>query len=264
MGDEIVFQEGDDGVATLRVNRPGARNALNWAAQEQFAEVVTAVSQDPTIRVLIITGTGDKAFVSGGDLKELEGHPEADAGARLNRIMGAALAQLTALPIPVIAAVNGDAFGGGCEILTACDLRIAAAHARFSFAQVKVGLTTGWGGAGRLVRLIGQSAAMELLLTARLIDAPEARRLGLVQRVIPAGESVKVAAQAWATELAALPRRALASTKALVHAASHSSLAETYRQETRLFTKLWASPDHLEALAAFRQKRPPRFNRGEE
>jgi enoyl-CoA hydratase/carnithine racemase len=194
-------------------------------------------------------------------LKELESSPEPEAGVRLNRIMGTALARLTQLPIPVIAAVNGDAFGGGCEILTACDLRLAAAQARFSFAQVKVGLTTGWGGTGRLARLIGQSAAMELLLTARLIDAPEARRLGLVQRIVPAGASVQDAAAAWAAELAALPREALASTKALVHAAAHSSLAVADRQETKLFTQLWASPDHLEALTAFRQKRPPRFNR---
>ncbi|MCA9936651.1 MAG: enoyl-CoA hydratase/isomerase family protein [Anaerolineales bacterium] len=260
MTDGIHFHVDDNGLAVLQVQRPQARNALNWAAQEAFATAVSTAARTPHIRVLLITGDGDKAFVAGGDLIELGAHPESEAGARLNRIMGTALARLTELPIPVIAAANGDAFGGGCEILTACDLRLAAAHARFSFAQVKVGLTTGWGGAGRLVRLIGQSRAMELLLTGRLIDAAEAHRLGLVHRVVPAGESVQDAARAWAEELITLPRHALASMKALVHVASHSTLVETYWQETKLFTQLWASPDHLEALNAFREKRPSRFN----
>lgn len=258
--DGIEFHVEEKGLAILRVNRPGARNALNWAAQEAFAAAVTAVSQAAAIRALIITGAGDKAFVAGGDLKELRAHPEPEAGARLNRVMGTALAQLTELPIPVIAAVNGDAFGGGCEILTACDLRLAAAHARFSFAQVKVGLTSGWGGTGRLVRLIGQSRAMELLLTARLIDAAEAHRLGLIHRLAPAGEDALQTARAWAAELLTLPQQALAFTKELVQTASHATLVETYWQETKLFTKLWASPDHLEALTAFREKRPPIFN----
>ncbi|MCB8967325.1 MAG: enoyl-CoA hydratase/isomerase family protein [Ardenticatenaceae bacterium] len=266
MNDGIEFHVEDSGLAILRVNRPDARNALNWAAQEAFAAAVmrvaqTAVSPDPAIRALIITGTGDKAFVAGGDLKELRAYPEPEAGARLNRIMGTALAQLTELPMPVIAAVNGDAFGGGCEILTACDLRLAAAHAHFSFAQVKVSLTTGWGGTGRLVRLIGQSRAMELLLTARLIDTEEAYRLGLIHRIVPAADDVLQMARAWAAELIALPQQALAFTKELVHTASHATLVETYWQETKLFTKLWASPNHLEALAAFREKRPAVFNK---
>lgn len=250
----------DNGLALLQVDRPEARNALNWAAQEAFAAAVTAVAQSPLARALIITGSGDKAFVAGGDLKELAEHPTPEAGARLNRVMGTALAQLTELPIPVIAAVNGDAFGGGCEILTACDLRLAAPHARFSFAQVKVGLTSGWGGTGRLVRLIGQSHAMELLLTGRLIDAPEALRLGLIHRIAPADTPLRQTAVAWANELINLPRHALAATKALVHTAGHATLVETYWQESKLFANLWAAPDHLEALAAFREKRPPQFN----
>lgn len=260
MTTEIDLHVETDGLAVLQVNRPEARNALNWRAQEAFAAAVTAVSHHPDVRALIITGSGDKAFVSGGDLKELADHPEPAAGVRLNRIMGTALAELAELPIPVLAAVNGDAFGGGCEILTACDLRLAAAQARFSFAQVRVGLTSGWGGTGRLVRLIGQSHAMELLLTGRLIDAEEAHRLGLVHRIVPSGEPVLDVASAWARELLALPRQALAATKALVHTAGQSSLVETYWEESKLFTTLWASPNHLEALAAFRDKRPAQFN----
>ena len=127
MNNEIILTQ-QGGIATLRVNRPEARNALNWTAQAAFAAAVAQVAGDTAVRVLIITGTGDKAFVSGGDLKELSQHPEREAGERLNRVMRDALGQLTRLPIPVIAAVNGDAFGGGCEILTACELRLAASR----------------------------------------------------------------------------------------------------------------------------------------
>lgn len=257
----ILFDMDAQGIATLRVNRPAARNALNWEAQERFAAAVTAVAAAPAARALIITGSGDRSFVSGGDLKELSAHPETAAGERLNRVMGEALAQLTALPVPVIAAVNGDAFGGGCEIVTACDLRLARATARFSFAQVKVGLTTGWGGAGRLVRLLGQSHALELLLTARLFDAAEAQRLGLIHRLVGADEDVVAAARAWAAQLVALPRQALAAMKALVYAAGHLPLPKVQQVETQLFRDLWATPDHLEALAAFAEKRRPVFNR---
>ncbi len=260
MSKEIEFHV-ENKVATLRVNRPKARNALNWSAQTQFAECVTAVSRDATIRILIITGTGSKAFVAGGDIKELSRHPEPDAAIRLNQIMRQALLQLTELPIPVIAAINGDAFGGGCEILTACDLRIAVPHARFGFAQVKNGLTTGWGGTGRLVYLLGQSRALELLLTARLLDVTEAKQIGFIHRVVPTDQDLDTAVSAWGNELMQLPQTALAATKTLTHAASHLSLSETNNLETELFVGLWPHPDHLKAMQAFVEKRPSRFNR---
>ena len=258
MTDEIVYQVKEN-IAIIRINRPEVRNALNWAAQEQFAAAVTAVSQNQSIRVLIITGTGRQAFVAGGDLKELSQNPDSAAGERLNRIMGQALTQLTNLPLPVMAAINGDAFGGGCEILTACDLRIAAAHARFSFAQVKVGLTTGWGGTARLGRLISQSRAAELLLTARTFDAQEAQHLGLIHRILPVNGDLLTAARAWAAELAQLPQTALATTKELLLKSAHLSLRESYEIEKEGFRQLWAQPDHLEALAAFKEKRNPIF-----
>jgi enoyl-CoA hydratase len=256
----IEFHTDDKGVAILRVNRPTRRNALNWETQEAFAEAVTAVSQTPSTRLLIITGTGDKAFVSGGDLKELSNHPETSAGQRLYRVMGDALTQLTQLPIPVIGAVNGDAFGGGCEILTACDLRMAVPQVRFSFAQVRNGLTTGWGGTGRLVRLIGHSRAMELLLTGRVFGVAEAQQMGLIHRVLEEGEDVMTAVHAWANELISLPRATLAALKELVYTASSTSLAATKEHENELFTQLYSHSDHLEALQAFAEKRKPVFN----
>jgi enoyl-CoA hydratase len=260
MNASIDYYPASPGIAVLRINRPGARNALDWAAQDAFAAAVRRATADDTLRALILTGAGDKAFVSGGDLKELLDHPEPDAAQRLNRVMSAALSDLIALPVPVIAAVNGDAIGGGCEILTACDLRLAVPSARFAFRQVQNGLTTGWGGTGRLVELLGQSRAMELLLTGRLLDAHAALQVGLIHRVVRPDEDVLGAALAWAAELAALPRRALAATKALVHAAGHLPPEETNRLETQLFINLWPSADHLEAMRAFSEKRPPAFN----
>jgi enoyl-CoA hydratase len=247
-------------IGLLRVNRPQARNALNWAAQEAFATAVNEAARNPDCRALIITGTGRQAFVAGGDLRELSHHPEAEAGERLNRIMGQALHRLTQLPIPTIAAVNGDAFGGGCEILTACDLRIARQDVRFCFAQAKNGLTTGWGGTGRLVALVGLSHALDLLLTARLFDAAEAHRLGLVHRLIDAETDVVAAAHDWATELLHLPQTAVAALKHLAYSATQLPSDRLAALETDLFVGLWQSPDHREALEAFNQKRPPRFN----
>jgi enoyl-CoA hydratase/carnithine racemase len=250
-------------IGLLRVNRPQARNALDWAAQEGFAAAVTTVAQTPACRALIITGTGRQAFVAGGDLKELSQHPEPEAGQRLNRVMSQALHRLTRLPIPTIAAVNGDAFGGGCEILTACDLRLARQGVRFCFAQAKNGLTTGWGGTGRLVALLGLSPALELLLTGRLFDADEARRLGLIHRLVATEADVVAAAHTWANELLDLPQAALAALKQLAYQVPHLTPDQLRGLEGELFTGLWHSPDHREALAAFKDKRRPNFNQGD-
>jgi enoyl-CoA hydratase/carnithine racemase len=251
----IVYEE-RDGIGVLRVNRPEARNALNWEAQDAFAATIAAAARNRTLRVLIITGTGP-AFISGGDLRELaESGP--GAGERLNRVMTAALAQMAGLPVPVIAAINGDAAGGGCEIIAACDLRLSVPEAQLRFVQVRVGLTTGWGGTARLVRLLGASRAMGLLLPGASISAAEAARIGLVHRLVPAGEPVLDAARAWAAQLATLPRDALAATKELVYAAAGGSAAESAERE--LFLQLWDRRDHHEAVAAFLEKRSPRFD----
>jgi enoyl-CoA hydratase len=258
MSDEIKFDT-DGQIAKITINRPKALNALNWTAQEQFAAAVTAVSENPAIRVLIITGSGYRAFVAGGDLKELSQHPDRAGGERLNRVMTGALTQLTQLPIPVIAAINGDAFGGGCEIITACDLRVAANHVRFSFAQVRNALTSGWGGTSRLVRLIGQSRAMELMLTARMMDVREAYEVGLVHQVVAKSE-LETAVSTRAQQLIQLPRHALAANKALVQFAAQHTTSETNQREADLFVELWTQPDHIEAMNAFVQKRKPTFN----
>ena len=256
----VLFNVDQRGVAVLQVNRPEARNALNWAAQKRFSDLLTDIAMDTKIRVLIVTGTRNSAFVSGGDLKELYHHPERAAGERLNRMMSLALDRMKELPVPVIAAVNGDAFGGGCEIVTACDLRLASSQTRFSFAHVRNGLTTGWGGTGRLVRQVGQIRALELLLTARLFSAEEAKQMGLIHRIVADGENVLEAARDWANELVALPQKAMAATKILLYAAGHLPMTRLSQIEADLFVNLWDTPDHIEALAAFGEKRRPIFN----
>jgi enoyl-CoA hydratase len=253
---EIVFDV-NERIGVLTVNRPESRNALNWAAQEQFAYLVRNCRENLSLRALIITGTGEKAFVAGGDLKELLAHKEPDTGERLQRTMSKALQELTQLPFPVIAAVNGDAIGGGCEILTACDLRIAAAHARFQFPQVRLGLTTGWGGTGRLVRLIGQSRASEWLLTGRTIDAYEAERAGFINRVSSPEMNIMQLSMDLALALTQFPGEPLVATKSLISSAANLPLAEVYEAEKKLFTKMWLTEERLEAVRTIVEKREP-------
>lgn len=261
MVNEIIFRI-ESGVGILIINRPNARNALNLAAQEQFASAIDAATKDETLRILIITGAGDKAFASGGDIKELMGKDTQKDALRLIQVMSDASKKLTKLPCPVIAAVNGDAIGGGCEILTACDIRLASTRARFRFAQASLGLTTGWGGAERLVRLIGLSQATRLLLTAHSIDAKEAYRIGFIHSL--AENSVMEKARRLANELKALPQDALRNMKDLLWAVGRYDSTELSAIESKLFLSLWHSPDHHEAMVAFLEKRPPKFGQNSE
>lgn len=258
MPSSILYTEQTHDIAILQVNRPEASNALDWEAQEGFATAVSQAAANPP-RVLIITGTGERTFIGGGDLRQLSQHPEPEAGARLNRVMQSALRQLTELPCPVMGAVNGDAAGGGTEVLTACDLRLSVPTARFHFVQVRMGLTSGWGGTARLVRLLGQSQATALMLGAQSITAVEAHQLGFIHRLVPEGEPVLDTAVAWATHLAHLPRHALAAQKQLLQTTLSESLRESYQRESTLFRPLYAAPDNREAIAAFLEKRKPKF-----
>jgi enoyl-CoA hydratase len=249
-----------DGMAIIAVNRPHSRNAFDSDTQEKFASAVESLFSTKYLRVVIIAGTGDTAFASGGDLKEMLNDLNPAAGERLNRVMGHALNRLTKLPVPVMAAVNGDAIGGGCEILTACDLRIATARARFRFAEVNMGLSTGWGGTARLVNMIGLSRALDLLLTGRTFDSEEALSYGFINRITNEDEQVLEAAIRWAKELIALPKQALASAKELAWASTELTLERHLSLESVHFTRLWLQPDHLEAMNAFAEKRSPLFN----
>jgi len=253
--DEEILTKASDGIAVITVNRPQARNALNWSAQEKFYQAVSHFSADSQTRALIITGIGNKAFVSGGDFKELANSESTQDGERLQQVMGTALDKLNSSPFPVIAAINGDAVGGGCEILTACDIRIAASSARFRFAQLSLGLTTGWGGTGRLVRLIGQSRASDWLLTGRTIDVTEAQNCGFVNYMVAEDSSLMAQVMEIARLMANLSPAAVAATKRLLQAATSQPLDQVRKLEKKLFADLWISEERVRLMRSITEKR---------
>ena len=245
-----------DGVGLLTIDRPSVRNSLNWAAQRQFAAFVDEAAQRDDVGALIITGRGS-LFVAGGDIKDQTGSYDVATGQHLRSIMGAALRQLVEMPKPTIAAINGNAYGGGCEIVTACDLRVMAADAKLQFVHGRMGLTTGWGGGARLIHLIGASKALEFLLTASQIDAGTALDCGLVNQVVTAPETAAERAFGLAQTMLKLSPSALGALKQMVWRSA--DLERGYSAESELFLKQWEHPDHIEAVEAFLAKRKPMF-----
>ena len=250
MNDPILLHVDANGVGTLTFNRPEAMNALNQAAMQQFAACVQQLTTDSALRVLILAGAGTAAFCSGGDLVELRDRPtEEDARAMID-LMGSALLALEALPVPVIAAVNGYALGGGSEIALACDLRIVDESARMGFVQIHMALTPGWGAGQRLARLVGASKALELLLDGQPLDAEALRALGLANEVAPRGQAL-TAARRRAEAIAQRPPQVVRAIKALLHAHRTLPYPAALQAERDLFPPLWAHPDHLDAVEAF-------------
>ena len=234
------------GVATLSINRPKSRNAL---ALQTMAELDQALDQikRSRARVLVIRGAGDKAFCAGGDLKELEHmRSETDAASMAHR-MRSTLDRLPQLPIPVIAGLNGDAFGGGAELAIACDVRIAAAHARIGFAQVTLGLIPAWGASERLAALVGRGRALHLLLGGQAIAADDALRMGLVEEVEPSATFDKRLADL-ATSIASAPAAAIAGIKRSVDSVRPHRNPELADATIEEFARTWAHPAHWKAV----------------
>ena len=238
----------DGGVATLTVNRPEVRNALDWRAMHDFGLAVQAVHDNAELRVLLVTGAGE-TFVSGGDLRALANYPKHRDGLRLASIMGKALERLRALPVPTIAAINGPARGGGAEIAVACDQRIMAEDADIGFVHARLGITTAWGGARYLLQAVGYSLAIELLTTGRVLKAPEALEMGLVDHITPAQEALPRAREL-AAVMAQHPVEAVRAAKRLLRfAVAHPEVAK--HAERRLFASLWDSEFRRAAVARF-------------
>ena len=247
----------ENDIVMLTVNRPEARNALNLEAQRAFADAIDALKAAPP-KVLIVTGAGNWAFIAGGDLNELAADPSPETGRRLHTIMKDVLVGMTQLPCPVIGAVNGHTAGGGVEVLSACDLRLTVPTAKFHFVQVKMGLTSGWGGVPRLVKLLGQSHVMNLMLNGATISAAEANAIGFVHRIAQPSQSASEAALVWAKELIQLPADALASLKSLIQISAESDLPTSYAAETERFLTLFGGPSNLEALNAYKKLKAER------
>jgi enoyl-CoA hydratase len=214
----------------------------------EFAAAIEKLYATPTLKVLIITGAG-KAFISGGDVAELHGQKSASEARRMITLMGNALTRLESWQGVTIAAMEGAARGGGCEVATACDLRIAAETATFGFVQIRLGLITGWGGASRLQRCIGYANALDLLATGRVITAADAQTLGFVNRLVPTGTALQHAQQL-AAQMATAPIEALSAYKRILQAAANSpSAADALERE--IFPQLWVSDHHQQAVEAF-------------
>jgi len=243
----------DDGVATITFDRPEVLNALNEATTEELARALDALERDDDVAVLVLTGAGDKAFVAGADIKELDtyGAVEAQAAARTGQRV---LDRLERFPRPVIAAINGYALGGGCEVALACHIRIMADSARIGLPEIDLGVIPGHGGTQRLPRLIGKGRALELICTGRHVGAEEAERLGLVTRVVPA-EELDEAVGELAAELAAKAPIALRYALEAVHQGVEGSLAEGQAIEADLFGLCFATEDQSEGMSAFMEKR---------
>ena len=254
----ILKETLEQNIVVLTINRPEARNALNLETQRAFAAAIDELAKNPPA-ALILTGAGERAFIAGGDLNELAADPSPETGKKLHTIVKNALIKMTQLPCPVIGAVNGHAAGGGVEVLSACDLRVALPEAKFHFVQVKMGLTSGWGGVPRLVKLLGQSQVMNLMLNGSSISAAEAQRIGFVHRIAAEGQTARVAAIDWAQALAQLPADSSAALKHLVRFSAENSLADSYAEVTNHFLPLFGGPSNLEALAAFKERRRPNF-----
>ncbi|HOC18560.1 MAG TPA: enoyl-CoA hydratase-related protein [Vicinamibacterales bacterium] len=249
---------GTDGpIAIVTLNRPQVRNALDAATLAALEEVLLRLKQDEGARSVIVTGAGDRAFVAGADIGELSRLSGTEA--RAYALAGQRVFDLIEhLGKPVIAAVNGRALGGGCELALACHLRVASDTAAFGQPEVKLGLIPGFGGTQRLPRLIGKSRALELLLTGREVGADEALRVGLVHRVVPAAELMP-ACRAWALELSALPPLALANVLDAVARGMEMSFPEAAFLEAALFGAVAGSEDAREGTRAFLEKRRPAF-----
>jgi enoyl-CoA hydratase len=254
---ESIRLDLDGAVATLTIDRRSVLNALNRATMDELRRAVLELRRDQSIRAVIVTGAGEKAFVAGADIQELEGLSPTDAEGYA--LEGQHVFDLIEhLGRPVVAAVNGFALGGGCELAMACTLRIAADTARFGQPEVKLGVTPGFGGTQRLPRLVGRGRALDLLLTGRMIDAQEALAIGLVNRVVPAA-ALMDEAKKLATSLAGLAPLAMRAIVEAVHRGTEMALPEATFLEASLFGLCFSTSDMREGTRAFLEKRPPTF-----
>jgi len=255
---ETIVLERDGAVATVRLNRPNVLNALNLQMLDELSAAFAQLDADEAVRAIILTGTGPKAFAAGADIAELNALPSpraAEAQARKGQSLTRALERMH---VPVIAAVNGFALGGGCELAMACDIRIASDNARFGQPEVNLGLLPGYGGTQRAARLVGEGMAMYLCLTGEMIDAQEALRVGLVQRVVGFDELPAEAARV-AGLIASKAPLAVAAAKRAVAAAGSLSLDDGLALEALLFGRAVMTDDFREGSSAFLEKRKADF-----
>ncbi len=251
-----VLLEKSDGIAILRINRPDKLNALNLEALADLAEAIDEVKEDDAVRVLILTGVGDKAFIAGMDIAEFEGVTPLEQREimRVTRVYNA----LDRLPKPVIAMINGYCLGGGCEIAISCDIRIASEKAKMGQPEVNIGIIPGGGATQRLPRLIGEGQALRLILSGEIIEASEAKEIGLVDEVFP-HDRLEEKTLELAAKIAEKSPAVLRLAKEAVKNWSRMGLDEGLRHEANLFAEVFGTEDRVEGVAAFLAKRKPEW-----
>jgi len=254
--DELLIERLPDGICLLRLNRPQAYNALSRELVTQLRAAVASVAQDTT-RVLLLAAT-QPGFCAGADLKQRKVMSDEEKYVH-NRAINALANEIAALPMPTIAVINGVAMGGGCEIALACDMRLAAHEAKIGLTEARMGAMPGAGGSQRLPRLIGTARALELMMTGDVVEAARAAELGLVNAVYD-GADLEAQALAVAAKLTSRSRRATALLKDAVYRGMEMPLADALELERKAVVEILASDDYKEGLAAFAEKRPPRFS----
>ena len=252
----LIFEKAS--IATLTVNRPAALNALNREVLEEMARVIRDVRHDASVRVLIVTGAGDRAFVAGADIAAMSKMSAAD-GLDFSRLGHRVMESFEDLAIPVIAAVNGFALGGGLELALACDLIVASDKARFGQPEINLGLIPGFGGTQRLAHRIGHNKARELIMTGEMFDAAAALQWGLANQVVPAAELIG-AVHALAKKIESKSAFALRQAKAALRAAFTMEEDAGLRFEQQAFGVVFSSEDRVEGTNAFVEKRPPKWH----
>ncbi len=254
---ENLLFEVRDGVGLVTVNRPKALNALNGSTIAELDACFASVQADATVRAVVVTGAGDRAFVAGADIAEMAGMSP-DRARSLAAAGQRAFARLEALSIPTVAAVNGFALGGGNELALACDLVYASEKARFGQPEVTLGLVPAWGGTQRLARRVGPMRALEMVLAGETYDAQRAKEMGLCLEVLPP-EKLLDHALARARLIATRGPLAVAAAKRVLRAGADAGLSEGLALEAEAFGRLFASEDVREGTKAFLEKRAPRF-----
>jgi enoyl-CoA hydratase/carnithine racemase len=257
MAYENLLYEKRDGIGFVTFNRPKVLNALNRKTMEELKDILIAAREDDEVRVLILTGAGEKSFVAGADIAELAVQTPV-SGKETAAFGQGVLHLLETIGKPSIAAINGFALGGGCEVALACSMRLASRTARLGQPEVKLGIMPGYGGSQRLTRLCGKGTAYELCLTGEMISAEEALRIGLVNHVYDPAELLP-AAEALAKKIVANAPLAVKFTMEAIDRGTEMPLAEGQYLETTLFGVLAATEDMREGTRAFLEKRPPQF-----
>ncbi len=256
MAYETLLVETEGAVGVITLNRPEALNALNRKLGDEMIAALAAFEADAAIGCVILTGAG-RAFAAGADIKEMA--PQSYMDVYKGDMFGAFERALSTFRKPLIAAVNGFALGGGCEVAMLCDFILASEAAKFGQPEINLGVMPGIGGTQRLTRFVGKSKAMEMCLTGRMMDAAEAERAGLVSRVLPADKLMEEA-KAVAKKIAGMSRPIAMMTKEAVNAAYETSLSQGVLFERRLFHSMFSTSDQKEGMAAFVDKRPAKFS----